>query len=179
MNEKKKKKEPKLDIDFGSNSWGLGSLFDGINKLVDLAQKVEEAGGELKKEGEFKSNGREGIFGFSVRNIVGKDGKETPVVQPFGNIKKTDKGTVVQDAREPIVDIFKTDDTIQIIAELPGVLESELNYTIEEDLFSISTTGSKKYSKEVVLPYPVFPEPIESNYNAGIWELKFKKKTKK
>lgn len=179
MNEKKKEKDPKLNVNFGSDSWNLGGLFDGFSKLVDFAQKLEEAGGEIKKEGEFKVNEREGIFGFSVRNLVGKDGKKTPIVQPFGNIKKTDKGPVIQDAREPIVDVFKTKDTVQIIAELPGVLESELQYTINEDVFALSTTGSRKYSKEIVLPYPVFPEPIETNYNAGIWELKFKKKGKK
>ena len=178
MSKKKEKmeKEEITGLNFGIGNFSLGGLFDGINKLVDLTEKLEEAGGGMKKESEFKVDGHKGIFGFSVRNIVGKDGKGTPVVQHFGNIKKSDKGTVIEDTREPIVDVFKTDDVVQIVAELPGVLERKIQYTIAKDIFTLSTTGSRKYEKEIKLPYPVYDKPVESNYNAGIWQIKFKKK---
>lgn len=180
--EKKKgsreKEDESLDIDLGIGKFNLGGLFNSINKLVDFAQTLEEAGGEIRKEGEFtvKGTDRKGIFGFSVRNIVGKDGKETPIVRPFGNIKKTAKGPVVEDTREPIVDIFEEGDVVQIVAELPGVLETEIEYTIEGDILILSTTGSKKYSKEILLPYLVADKPVERSYKAGIWELKLHKK---
>jgi len=176
MSDKRKEKKSPLNIDFGIGKLNLGGLFNSIDSLVDLAQNLEDAGGEIKEQRELKINGRKGIFGFSVRNIVGKDGKKTPIVQPFGNIKKTGKGTVVKDAREPIVDIFKMKNTVQIVAELPGVLKSEIKYSIKKNILTLSTTGSKKYSKEIVLPYPVSEKPIKNNYNAGIWELELKKK---
>jgi len=44
---KEKKKEEDTGFDFG-----VGGLFNGIEKLVDLAAKLKEAGGEIKQEGE-------------------------------------------------------------------------------------------------------------------------------
>jgi len=46
-NKKKNEKDEGLGIDFG-----LGSLFKGIEKLIDLAADLKEAGDEIKKEGE-------------------------------------------------------------------------------------------------------------------------------
>ena len=47
--EKDNNKEKKVEADF--DLFGLGGLFKGIEKLVDLAGKLEESGG-IKKEGE-------------------------------------------------------------------------------------------------------------------------------
>ena len=47
-----KKGEDAFDIDFGIGKLGLGGIFKGIEKLVDLASELEKAGGEIKKEGE-------------------------------------------------------------------------------------------------------------------------------
>jgi len=52
MTEKKEKKDEGLDFDFGLGKLNLGGLFKGIEKLVDLAAELKEAGGEIKKEGE-------------------------------------------------------------------------------------------------------------------------------
>ncbi|MDO8436535.1 MAG: Hsp20/alpha crystallin family protein, partial [bacterium] len=63
---KKAKKEEGLDFDFG-----IGGLFKGIEKLVDLAANLKEAGGEIKKEGEIDlshlKEGMKGVFGFSIK----------------------------------------------------------------------------------------------------------------
>jgi len=82
----KKKKDGGINIDLG-----LGGLFNGIEKLVDLAGKLQDAGGEINKEGSIDldglKKGMKGVYGFSVKNATG--GKT--VVEPFGNIKKTPK----------------------------------------------------------------------------------------
>ncbi len=105
--EKKKKKEDEgLDIDLGVGKLSLGGLFKGIEKLVDLAAEVKEAGGEIKKEGEVDlshlKEGMKGVFGFSIKTATG--GKT--VVEPFGNVKKTPKGPTVEEVREPITDVL-------------------------------------------------------------------------
>jgi len=168
---KEKKKEEGLDIDFG-----IGGLFKGIEKLVDLAAKLKEAGGEIKQEGEIDlshlKKGMKGVFGFSVKTAVG--GKT--IVEPFGNIKKTPKGPTVDEEREPIADLFDEKDEIKIYAEMPGISQEDIKLDLKEDILDISArSGDRKYHKEVLLPIKVKAENLTSSYKNGILEVKIKK----
>lgn len=176
--QKKDEKEEPFEIDFGFGKMNLGGLFKGFGRLVDLAEKLEQSGGEIKKEGEFKVKGAKdlkGVFGFSVRTGIGKDGRERPIVQPFGNIKKTSKGAVVEDSREPLIDLFNETDSIQVVAEMPGVAEEEIEYKLKGDVLILQTSGQKKYGKEILLPAPVDPKNVKKSYRNGILELQLKK----
>ncbi len=169
--EKEKKKEEVLDIDFG-----IGGLFKGIEKLVDLAANLKEAGGEIKKEGEIDlshlKEGMKGVFGFSIKTMEG--GK--PIVEPFGNIKKTPKGTKVEEEREPITDVFDEKDEVVVIAEMPGISEEGISLELKGDILEIKAVGKdRKYHKEVLLPAKVKSETLESSYKNGILEIKIKK----
>ena len=168
---KKAKKEEGLDFDFG-----IGGLFKGIEKLVDLAANLKEAGGEIKKEGEIDlshlKEGMKGVFGFSIKTAVG--GK--PIVEPFGNIKKTPKGPKVEEEREPITDVFDEKDEIRVYAEMPGVSQEDIKLDLKEDILDISVqSGDRKYRKEVLLPVKVKAENLTSFYKNGILEIKIKK----
>ncbi|NQU55267.1 MAG: Hsp20/alpha crystallin family protein, partial [Bacteroidetes bacterium] len=83
---KSKNQDENQESDF--NLFGFGGLFKGIEKLVDLAGKLEEKGG-ISKEGEINlddiKKGMKGVYGFTINTAVG--GK--PKVETFGNIKKT------------------------------------------------------------------------------------------
>ena len=172
--DKKEKKEGDgLDIDFGMGKLGLGSLFNGIEKLVDLAAKLKEAGGEIKQEDEIDlshlKKGMKGVFGFSVKSAIG--GK--PIVESFGNIKKTSAGPTVDEEREPITDIFDEKEEIKIYAEMPGVNAEDIKLDLKEDILDISAqTGDRKYHKEVLLPEKVKPETLVSSYKNGMLEIK-------
>ena len=168
---KKAKKEEGMDFDFG-----IGGLFKGIEKLVDLAANLKEAGGEIKKEGEIDlshlKEGVKGVFGFSIKTAVG--GK--PIVEPFGNIKKTPKGPKVEEEREPITDVFDEKDEIRVYAEMPGVSQEDIKLDLKEDILDISVqSGERKYHKEVLLPAKVLVENLSSFYKNGILEIKIKK----
>ena len=124
---KKKDEENKgLNIDFGIGKLSLGGLLDGIGNLVDMAAKLKEAGGEISKEGEIDlshlKKGMKGVFGFSVKTAVG--GK--PIVESFGNVKKTPAGPTVEEEREPITDVFDEEEEVRIYAEMPGVNEGDI-----------------------------------------------------
>lgn len=169
-------KEEGLNIDFGIGKLSLGSLFKGIEKLVDLAANLEEAGGEIKKEGEIDlshlKEGMKGVFGFSVKTAVG--GK--PVVEPFGNIKKTPQGPKVEEEREPITDVFDEKDEIKVYAEMPGVSQGDIKLDLKEDILDISVqSGDRKYHKEVLLPAKVKAENLTSFYTNGILEVVIRK----
>jgi HSP20 family protein len=175
---KKDKENEGLNIDFGIGklNLSLGGLLDGIGNLVDLAAKLKEAGGEINKEGEIDlsnlKKGMKGVFGFSVKTAVG--GK--PVVESFGNVKKTPQGPTVEEEREPITDIFDEDKEICIYAEMPGVNQEDIKLDLKEDILDISVqTGDRKYHKEVLLPSKVRADTMTSCYNNGILEIKVRK----
>jgi HSP20 family protein len=171
MAKEKKKKEKEIGFDFG-----IGGLFKGIEKLIDLAADLKEAGGEIKKEGEIDlshlKEGMKGVFGFSIKTAVG--GK--PIVEPFGNIKRTPKGPKVEEEREPITDVFDEKEEIKVYAEMPGIDEEAITVGLKEDILEVKAVSKdRRYHKEILLPAKVKPETLEKSFKNGILEVKIKK----
>ncbi len=176
--EKTKRHEEKeeLNIDFGVGKLSLGGLFRGIENLIDLAAKLKEAGGQINRESEVDlshlKKGMKGVFGFSVKTAVGGE----PVVESFGNFKKTPEGPVVEQVREPLTDVFDEEKEIRIYAEMPGVSEKDIKLELKEDILDITAeSGERKYHKEILLPAKVKTKTLSSSYNNGILEIKVKK----
>jgi len=148
----------------------LGGLTDLVEKLGDLAEKGEK----LSSSGHIGGKGKEvkGVYGFSVK--VGLGGEDARV-EPFGNIRK-DKRTgesVVQEVREPMVDIFEEKDYTLLVAEMPGISAEDVRIEVKDDLLSIrAEKGDSKYSKEVLLPRAYPREKMEVTCNNGILEVK-------
>ncbi len=154
----------------------VGGLLKGLEKFIDLAERAEEVGGELKRSGQIKGfGGRKdirGVYGFTVRTGLGQKTR----VEPFGNIKKTKAGPKVSETREPIVDVFDEKDHILIIAELPGVDEKSIKIELKKDILLLEAESKdRKYAKEILLPAQIDSESREMNFKNGILELKFKK----
>ncbi|MDP2168691.1 MAG: Hsp20/alpha crystallin family protein [Thermodesulfovibrionales bacterium] len=172
----KKKKEEDMDIDLGVVKLGFGGLLKGIEKLVDLASHIEEAGGELKKEGGIDlsriKEGMKGVYGFSIRTAVG--GK--PVVETFGNIRETPEGPVLGEEREPLTDVFDEKDEVVVISEIPGVNEEGISVDLKGDVLEISAVNKhRKYRKEIHLPASVKIETLTHSYKNGILKVRVKK----
>lgn len=169
MSERRKKSGEPIDF-------GLGGVFKGIGNLLDLVSKMTEEGKEeYTRTGEIKGLGdkAKGVYGFSVK--VGLGGK--PVIKEFGNIQATEDGTVVAEAREPLVDVLDEGDHLMVIAELPGVKEGDINLKVKEDVLELTAeTKDRKYSKELLLPCPVDDSTMDSSYRNGILEIKLAKK---
>ena len=171
--ENDKKKENKDEAGF--ELFGLGGLFKGIEKLVDLAGKLEEHGG-VSKEGEFKldqiKKGMKGVYGFTINTAGGG----SPKVETFGNIKKTPEGPKVDEEREPITDIFDEKKEIVVIAEMPGIEESDLKIKLKEDMLEISAASKNRtYHKEILLPLKVSNQNLRHKFTNGILEIRIKK----
>jgi len=171
INKKKNGKDDDLGIDFG-----LGGLFKGIEKLIDLAADLKKADDEIKKEGEIDlshlKKGMKGVYGFSIKTMTGG----RPVVESFGNIKKTPKGPTVEEEREPLTDVFDEKEEVRVYAEIPGVNEEDIKLDLKGDILDIlAKSGDKKYHKEILLPVKVKSETLISSYKNGILEVKIRK----
>ena len=168
---KEKEEKEKIEIDFGIGKISFGGLFKGIGNLIDLASKLSEEGVEKKGEIRGLPKGAKGVYGFSVRTLAGK-----PIIETFGNIKETTKGPVVEEVREPIVDVFDEEDHILVIAELPGVSESEIKIEVAGDILNLTASDrDRKYAKEILLPSKVKPSSLKTTYQNGILEINLEK----
>ena len=167
----REKEEDKVEIDFGAGKISFGGLFKGLGNLIDLADKLKEEG--IEKRGEIKGlpRGAKGVYGLSIRTLAGK-----PVIESFGNIRETAKGPVVEEVREPIVDVFDEEDHILVIAELPGVSEDKIKIEVAGDILNLTASDTdKKYAKEILLPSKVKPPSLKATYKNGILEIKLDK----
>jgi len=164
----------------GKGGFGLGDLFRGIGDLIELLKEMEAEGKtEVSRTGELRGKGRlkdlRGVYGFSVK--VGLGGE--PTVETFGNIKKGDEGAVVEEVREPLVDVFDEKEAIRVIAELPGVEANDIKVELEGDILSIAADGkNRKYNKEILLPAKGKPESLKTSYRNGILEITVSKAAK-
>lgn len=172
MVEEKKKKEEDAGIHM---DLGLGGIFKGLGGIIESISKLgSELEDTVTREGEIKGLGDKvrGHYGFSVSTMGGGKVK----VEPFGNIRKTEKGAVVEEVREPLVDIFDEEKEFKIIAELPGVKEEEVKVELSGDILTISAEGKpRKYHKEILLPSKVKPKAMARSFKNGILEITFAK----
>lgn len=154
---------------------GLSGVLRGLGGFVDLISKLaEQGGGEIKRSGEIGGDGKgvRAVYGFSVR----LGGAGTPVVEPFGNVRRGEQGPVVEEVREPMVDVFDEGDRLSLVAELPGVDAGDVRYEIHGDVVSLSAThGDRRYRKEILLPSPAASEGATSSYRNGVFELSLAK----
>lgn len=177
-NDKPEENARSAEIDFGIGKLslgGLGGFLEGMSKLIhSVGKAANESGHVVSKTGDIKGLGDKvkGVYGFTIRTLAGGEAK----VQSFGNIRETPKGPVVEEVREPIVDVFDEKDKIFVVAELPGVEESDINTEVEGDILTLSAErGEKKYNKEVLLPCKVDEKSLTSTYKNGILEIRVKK----
>jgi HSP20 family protein len=158
----------------GESILGLGGIFSGLSDLVGKLNELAETGEELRRTGEIHGAGKEvkGIYGFTVK--VGLGGK-APHIESFGNIRK-DKKTgeaVVQEIREPAVDLFEEQDHLLIVAEMPGISAKDVQIEVKDDVLTLSAAkGEKKYRKEVLLPGTYAKEKMRLSCNNGVLEIK-------
>jgi HSP20 family protein len=155
---------------------GFGSLFKGLGDFVGVLGKLVEAGEQqIERTGEFKVKGlgekAHGVYGVSVR--VGLGGE--PHVERFGNIRSTREGPEIVDVREPLIDVFDEETEIVVVAELPGVKEEAIEIDVRGDVLALSSSGERRYAKEVLLPSPVDPSSMRRSLKNGLLELRLKK----
>ena len=158
----------------GGFELGLGGILKGFGDLVEKLGDLAKTGEQMSRTGEIHGAGKElkGIYGVTVKVGLGDD---RPVVEPFGNIRQDKESghTMVQEVREPVVDVFEEEDHVLVVAEMPGISVEDVHLTVEDDLLTISAErGDKKYRKEVLLPASSTREKTQVACNNGVVEIK-------
>ncbi len=78
--------------------------------------------------------------------------------------------------RQPVTEVIEGNEYLEIIAEMPGVEEKNIEIKVQDEKISISTIGSERaYQVEVPLPSKVLDEPVESSYHNGVLKIRLKK----
>ena len=156
----------------GSN---FGGVFKGLADLIEKLGDLADKGQELKKSGEFQQKDWKGVYGFSVKMGLGDKGDQEIKVEPFGNVRQDERSgeTVVQEIREPVVDVFEEKDFTLVVAEMPGISTKDVKLEVKDDLLTIiAEKRDKKYRKEILLPRVYPREKMQMSCNNGILEIK-------
>ena len=170
----------------GSESSGSGGFFAGLGTLIEqlgkLAEQAEQAGGVMTKTGEFNVGSDQrlkGVYGFSVKSGLGEKGVK---VEPFGNIRRDDEGgrVEVHEIGEPMVDVFDERDHTMIVAEVPGIMQEDVQLELHDDILILAAErGKKKYRKEVLLPASFSSDKMSFTCRNGILEIRLNKEVAK
>ena len=160
----------------GGVEGGLGGILRGLGSLVEKLGELAETGRELSKTGEIRGTGPgkeiKGIYGFTVKVGIGGEGVK---VEPFGNIRRDEASgrSVVQEVREPAVDVFEERDHTLVVAEMPGIGAEDVRLEVKDDLLTITAEkGEKKYRKEVLLPGSFPREKMQVSCANGVLEVR-------
>ncbi|MBC8234051.1 Hsp20/alpha crystallin family protein [bacterium] len=171
--QEEERKEADIHLDLG-----LGGLFKQFEELIHAANKLKDTTktNDLEAETNLSHGSVTRRRPRTMRDIW--DGRSRPQGKgrSFGNIRETKDVPIVEEVREPMVDIFDEETEIIVVTELPGVAENNIKYEVKDDILTITVEAPREYRKEILLPAPVDADNILSAYNNGMLELKLKKK---
>ena len=156
----------------------LSGVLGMIEKLVKLADDLQNAQGELNREGEIDlGKNSKAAYHFRVRTLGDlKRESSKPDFKPFEKSaspkkKSTDAPRIT--SAEPETDVFIEGNTVVIYAQLSGVSESDIMLDAHIDRIEIhAKSASMRYEKNISLPAPVQPETLVTSYKNGILEIR-------
>ena len=162
----------------GGKSEGRG-LIGLINDLDKLAEKSQTYNKRI-------SIGKKGVMDLHVssRPIRGPDATKPSSPLKISKPKSKTPSINAQvpptalsiEEKESIVDVFEEKEHINIMTELPGIEEKDVNIQVEGDILTISAeTLARKYYKEVKLSTSVEKGSIKSKFRNGILEITLRK----
>ncbi len=156
----------------------LGGFFGKLGDLVERLGELAEAGESLSHSGELKGlnpTGKlRGVYGFSVKTGLGDQGRQELKIEPFGNIHRQPTGDpVVEETREPLVEVYEEEDHVLVLAEIPGVSKKDVQLELSKNRLTLSARrGETRYRKEVVLPGKLSADKMRWDCTNGILKIR-------
>ena len=154
------------------------NLFDdifGVDQSGDVEDMIEHIFNEMGIDLDDISN-QPFVYGFSVSQRQG----EEPEIREFGNVPPeagavNPKGQQINiGERKPLVDVFETEDSVHIVAEMPGIEKEDIQLDATNSVVELKAThGERKYSEYIELPVDVDPDSAKATYLNGVLEVIF------
>ena len=141
------------------------------NVPEEMTREIRKPDGSIRREyGPF-------VYGYSVK--IGPDGK--PIIREFGNMKpgldEDETPMSLQDRREPLVDVIDDDDSVKVLAELPGVEKDDIKLFATPRGLTITVDNiDRRYYKELSFDSEIDRSTAKSSYRNGVLEISLKKK---
>ena len=164
MAERRRKKSLFDDI-FGANP------FEDVESVIDhMLNEMGISMDELSKQ--------PFVYGFSVSQRPG----EEPEIREFGNVppEALDGKPMGQQInigeRKPLVDVLETEDSVHVVAEMPGIEKEDIHLDATESTVELKAIhGERKYSEYVELPVKIDQDSAKATYKNGVLEVIFKR----
>jgi len=94
------------------------------------------------------------------------------------------RNLLVDRSQEPLTEIFEEAESVVVIADMPGVINTDdIRLKAEGDVLIIEAigntiVGNRKYCKEILLPFPIDDANLCYTVNNGMMEATFHPKIK-
>ena len=119
------------------------------------------------------------VYGFSVSQRPG----EEPEIREFCNLPpeavsgKTEGNQMYIGERKPLVDVFDTEDSVHVVAEMPGIEKEDIQLDATDSAVELKAThGERKYSEYIELPVKIDPDSAKATYLNGVLEVIFERR---
>lgn len=147
-------------------------LFDDVDKfhqrlakkMLEEIRDIEEAVQKGKLEGEWDITPIEepGVKGYIAR------GRFQVGDKPLPKTLKLPK-QIIEEAREPLTDVFEDNDNIKLYVELPGVEKTDIQFSVSRSRAEIR---ARNFYKTIDLPKAELEtEKAVTNYKNGVLEV--------
>lgn len=172
----------KKDEDIGN----LGSIFKGLDKFLNIVNDmVENEKNEVNINGSVgdgdKNNKIVGKYGLNIRlgandlssfdkiNTIGSIGRRNGIQPPTSKL-----------IEPPATDIFDEENSVIIVMELPGVLISNIEYELQDNIITVrASAGTNNYYKNINLKFKPSEEDITAKLNNSIYTISIRKEQNK
>lgn len=123
--------------------------------LDDLIDRIDEIGDTVPM-----------VYGFSITKRPG----EAPEILEFGSRPMIDDPAPV--GHKPLLELFETDDCVQVVAELPGIDKEHISMDATENTLTIRLLiEDREFVETIELPARVDPSSATATYRNGVLEV--------
>ena len=141
--------------------------FDMFRDFDDMFEELIKG----MESGEMQQGGGPFFYGRSWSQRPG----EEPEVREFGNVHPGEETFEIGE-RKPLLDVFDTDETVHVVAEMPGIEKGDVELSIDgRELYLKASHGDRHYNETVELPTDVEESSAKATYKNGVLEIILKK----